>query len=95
MFVEDLSVVSIAAAKVSFETTEFRSKLGRYHRHVDETFWGWNDIWLDPRFRSWNIESYLETIRCPVLCIQGEEDEYGTPAQVESDSCAGSQRPRF
>ena len=84
VFVEDLSVTSIAAAKVAFETTEFRDKLGRYHAHVDETFWGWNDIWLDPRFRSWNVESYLESIRCPVLCVQGEQDEYGTPAQVEA-----------
>ena len=47
VFVEDLSVTSIAAAKVAFETTEFRDKLGRYHAHVDETFWGWNDIWLE------------------------------------------------
>ena len=84
VFVEDLSVASIAAAKVAFETTDFRTKLGRYHAHVDETFLGWNDIWLDPQFRSWNIESYLDTIRCPVLCIQGEQDEYGTPAQVEA-----------
>lgn len=84
VFVEDLSVASIAAAKIAYETTDLRVKLGRYHVHVDETFWGWNDIWLDPRFRAWNIESYLDSIRCPVLCIQGEEDEYGTPAQVEA-----------
>jgi len=84
VFVEDLSVASIAAAKVSFERTDFRTKLCRYHAHVDETFWGWNDIWLDPRFRSWNIESLLDRIRCPILCIQGEEDEYGTPKQVEA-----------
>lgn len=84
VFVEDLSVASIAAAKVAYETTDFRDKLARYHAHVDATFWGWNDIWLDPHFRSWNIEEYLETIRCPTLCIQGEQDEYGTPAQVEA-----------
>jgi len=84
VFVEDRSVASIAAAKVSFETTDFRAKLARYHAHVDKTFWGWNDIWLDPNFRSWNIESYLGSIRCPILCIQGEKDEYGTPAQVEA-----------
>jgi pimeloyl-ACP methyl ester carboxylesterase len=84
VFVEDLSVSSIAAAKVSYETTNLRAKLGIYHPHVDETFWGWNDIWLDPRFRSWNIESYLESIRCLVLCLQGEEDEYGTAAQVKA-----------
>src|SRR5215469_14520030 len=50
----------------------------------DATFWGWNRIWLDPRFRDWNIESYLPSIRCPILCIQGEEDEYGTRAQLEA-----------
>ncbi len=84
VFVEDLSVASITAAKINFQTTDFRDKLSRYHAHVDETFWGWNDIWLDPDFRSWNIESYLDTIRCPVLCIQGEQDEYGTHAQLEA-----------
>jgi len=84
IFVEDLSVASIASAKVSFETTDFREKLARYHAHGDETFWGWNDIWLDPAFRSWNIEAYLDRVRCPALCIQGEQDEYGTAAQVET-----------
>ncbi len=84
VFVEDHGLASIAAAKVAFETTDFRDKLARYHAHVDEVFRGWNDIWLDPRFRAWNIESYLTSIRCPVVCIQGEEDEYGTPAQVEA-----------
>jgi pimeloyl-ACP methyl ester carboxylesterase len=84
VFVEELSVASIAEARVNFETTDFREKLAKYHAHVDETFWGWNDIWLDPAFPSWNIESCLDAIRCPVLCIQGEQDEYGTPTQVEA-----------
>jgi pimeloyl-ACP methyl ester carboxylesterase len=84
VFVEDLSVTSIAAAKGAYRTTDFRNKLGIYHSEVDSTFWGWNEIWLDPRFRSWNIESYLESIRCPILCIQGEQDEYGTRAQLEA-----------
>ena len=47
-------------------------------------FWGWNNIWLDPRFRDWNIESYLDSIRCPVLVLQGAQDEYGTTKQVEA-----------
>ena len=84
VFVEDLSVASIAEAKGRYESADLRRRLGLYHEHVDSTFWGWNDIWLDPRFRSWNIESYLESIRCPILCIQGEEDEYGTRAQLEA-----------
>jgi len=84
VFVEDLSVASIAQAKVAYLTTDLPRKLGRYHQHVDATFWGWNDIWLDPKFRSWNIEEYLPAISCPVLCIQGEDDEYGTIAQVRA-----------
>jgi len=84
VFVEDLTVRSIEQAKKVFETGDWRIKLGRYHHDPDATFWGWNDVWLDPRFRSWNIESYLESIRCPVLVIQGQDDEYATAAQVES-----------
>ena len=84
VFVEEFGLASIRAAKVAFETTDFRAKLGRYHAHVDETFWAWNDIWLDPEFPAWNIESYLDSICCPVLCIQGEDDEYGTRAQVDT-----------
>ncbi len=82
VFVEDLSVKSIAEAKAAYLTTDLPRKLGRYHQHVDATFWGWNDIWLDPLFRTWNIESSLDAIRCPVLVIQGEDDEYGTIRQV-------------
>ncbi len=84
VFVEDLSVASITEAKMNYQTTNLPQKLARYHAHVDETFWGWNDIWLDPQFRSWNIEEYLDKIRCPVLCIQGEQDQYGTLAQVQA-----------
>ncbi len=84
VFVEELALKSIAAAKIAYETADLSRKLGRYHQHVDATFWGWNDIWLDPHFRAWNIESNLDSIRCPVLMIQGEDDEYGTVAQIEA-----------
>jgi pimeloyl-ACP methyl ester carboxylesterase len=84
VFVEELSVRSIAKIRATYQTTDLAKKLARHHDHVDETFWGWNDIWLDPRFRSWNIEECLGDIACPVLVIQGEDDEYGTLAQVEA-----------
>jgi pimeloyl-ACP methyl ester carboxylesterase len=84
VFVEDLSIASIAEAKVAFETTNLPQKLARHHRDAARTFWGWNDIWLDPAFRSWNIEEYLPRISCPVLVIQGLQDQYGTMAQVEA-----------
>jgi pimeloyl-ACP methyl ester carboxylesterase len=84
VFVEDLSVTSIAEAKVVFETTNLPEKLGRHHRDAARTFWGWNDIWLDPEFRKWNIEEYLPRITCPALVIQGVDDQYGTMAQIEA-----------
>jgi pimeloyl-ACP methyl ester carboxylesterase len=82
VFVEDLSVASIAQAKVQFETTNLPEKLARHHRDAAKTFWGWNKIWLHPEFRTWNIEEYLPRIACPVLVIQGVDDQYGTMAQV-------------
>lgn len=84
VFVEELSIRSIAAAKVTFETTNLPMLLARHHRDAARTFWGWNDIWLHPDFRSWNIEEYLPRITCPILAIQGLEDQYGTMAQVEA-----------
>jgi pimeloyl-ACP methyl ester carboxylesterase len=69
---------------VSFESTNLPELLGRYHRDPARTFWGWNNIWLHPEFRSWNIEEYLPRITCPVLVIQGLDDQYGTMAQVEA-----------
>jgi pimeloyl-ACP methyl ester carboxylesterase len=84
VFVEDLSVKSIAEAKTAFETTDLPQKLGRYHADAAKTFWGWNDIWLHPDFRAWNIEDCLPRIRCPMLAIQGFDDEYGTMAQLEA-----------
>jgi pimeloyl-ACP methyl ester carboxylesterase len=82
VFVEDLTVESIAKIGNVYRATDLPSKLARHHDHADEMFWGWNEIWLDPKFRDWNIEEQLDAIRCPVLLIQGKEDEYGTPAQV-------------
>ena len=84
VFVEDISIASIAQAKVTFQTTDLAQKLGRYHRDPATTFRGWNDIWLHPDFRAWNIEAYLPKVSCPVLALQGADDEYGTPAQVEA-----------
>jgi pimeloyl-ACP methyl ester carboxylesterase len=82
VLVEDISVASIAAAKSAYETTDLRARLARYHADVDSAFWGWNRIWLAPEFREWNIEEYLPRIACPVLAIQGADDEYGTLEQL-------------
>ena len=92
VFVEDHTIAGIEAARTAFLETDLPQKLARYHRDVERTFWGWNDIWLDERFRNWNIERYLSGVRVPVLVIQGQDDEYGTAAQYETiaHSIAGS-----
>jgi len=83
-FVEDISIASIQAARTTALNTDLLHKLARYHRDAAKTFWGWNDIWLHPDFRAWNIEEYLPAIRCPILAIQGEDDEYGSMAQIDA-----------
>ena len=84
VFNEELCVRSIEQAKVAYGTTRLREKLAKYHANVDNTFWGWNDIWLHPDFWHWNLEEYLPTINVPLLVIQGADDQYGTVAQVEA-----------
>ena len=83
VIVEDISVASIAEIKTAYETTELRTKLARWHKHVDNAFYGWNGAWLDPRFRAWDISDALAYIRVPVAVIQGAADQYGTARQVE------------
>lgn len=86
VFCEDVSVRSIAAAAERYDRDrDLRRALERHHGvNVDVAFWGWNRAWLDPGFRAWNLEEYLSGIRVPVLLVQGEDDEYGTPAQLDA-----------
>src|SRR6266403_566903 len=81
--VEDISVASIAEIKRAYETTGLKKKLARWHRDVDNAFYGWNRAWLDPKFRGWDISEYLAYIRVPVAILQGADDQYGTIRQIE------------
>jgi pimeloyl-ACP methyl ester carboxylesterase len=81
--VEDVSVKSIAEIKTAYETTNLKEKLARWHKDVDNAFYGWNGAWLDPDFRDWDISEYLAYIRVPVAILQGEDDQYGTMRQIE------------
>jgi pimeloyl-ACP methyl ester carboxylesterase len=84
VFVEDMSIASIDEVRRQYETTDLREKLARRHADPDAAFRGWNDIWLAPAFRSWNIEACLPGVRCPLLLIQGRDDEYGSAAQLDA-----------
>jgi pimeloyl-ACP methyl ester carboxylesterase len=81
--VEDVSVTSIAEIRNAYETSDLKAKLARWHRDVDNAFYGWNGAWLDLKFRDWDISEYLGYIRVPVAIVQGADDQYGTLRQIE------------
>jgi len=84
VFIEPICLTSIDKAAQTFETTDLAQRLGRYHRDARKTFYGWADVWLDPQFKGWDIRGdYLPNVRCPVLALQGTDDEYGTMAQLD------------
>ncbi len=88
LFVEAISLQGVAIAAAAFRSTDLPEKLARHHRDVKKTFWGWHDIWAHADFRDWSIESYVPSVRCPILAIQGEQDEYGSAMQVEAIATA-------
>ena len=81
--VEDISIRSITHARDAYDGGDLRKRLARYHQDVDGAFWQWNDIWLDPAFRNFDIRDDCRRIRAPVLAIQGADDPYGTLAQID------------
>ena len=84
IFVEEQTITGIRKAVEAFATTPLKEKLARYHKENTETiFYRWADRWLSPEFLKWNIERYLPKIICPILVLQGSDDEYGTTAQIQ------------
>ena len=83
VFVEPVCVESIAKIRRTYLDTDLKQRLTKYHARVDDAFLGWADIWLDPEFLSWSIEDLLSQVATPLLLIQGEDDEYGTLAQLD------------
>src|SRR5262245_2855184 len=82
-FTEDSGLAAIAEAKKAYARDDLRARLSRWHANVDNAFMGWNDAWLDPEFRKWDITEFLAYVRVPVLIVQGEDDQYGTVKQIE------------
>lgn len=82
IMVEDVTIAGIRRGRDAYRTTDLRERLGRHHDDPDGVFLGWNDVWLSPAFRSWSIERDLAAIDCPILAIQGVDDEYGTLEQI-------------
>lgn len=81
LFVENVTVSGIRETDQRFD--QLVKRLGRYHDDAKALFLAWRNIWLSSEFYSWNIEKDVAQVKCPVLAIQGREDQYGTLAQVE------------
>jgi pimeloyl-ACP methyl ester carboxylesterase len=85
VFVEDVTVASIARLAEACRTTDLPARFARHHgANTAALLDAWTGIWLAPEFRAWNIEEHLPRIEVPVLVVQGEADEYGTARQVEA-----------
>jgi pimeloyl-ACP methyl ester carboxylesterase/ribosomal protein S18 acetylase RimI-like enzyme len=84
VFVEEICLEEIRNARDAYTSGELRERLVRHHRDPDAAFFGWNDVWLDPAFPTWDITDELPHITCPLLLIQGERDQYGTMAQLDA-----------
>ncbi|MGD9166900.1 MAG: alpha/beta hydrolase [Syntrophobacterales bacterium] len=96
VFVEEITLEGIKDALEVYRSTDLKEKLARYHGdNTERIFRAWHETWLQPEFKSWNIEDCLPKIKCPVLVIQGEDDQYGTIAQVEAiaHQVAGPAKP--
>ena len=81
-FTEPMGLKEIAMAKEVYETQDLKAKMAKYHKDP-ENFRGWNDSWLHPEFEAWNIEPVLDEMPVPIMAIQGEDDQYGTRAQID------------
>lgn len=92
--VEDVSIASITQARQAYVGGDLRQRLARYHRDVDCAFWQWNDIWLDPSFRNFDIRADCRLVTAPVLAIQGVDDPYGTLAQIDGIALPAQQISR-
>lgn len=91
ILVEGVSLRSIEKARIAFQQGDLRERLARHHNDTDSAFLGWNNAWLSPDFAGWNLSSELTRISCPLLAIQGVDDEYGTLEQIRGIACAAPQ----
>lgn len=85
VMVEDITLQGIYEAIEVYESTDLHTKLKKYHGEKTKSlFDAWSKTWTKPFFKNWNIEHFVQTMYCPSLIVQGEQDEYGSLKQVQS-----------
>jgi pimeloyl-ACP methyl ester carboxylesterase len=83
-FIEDLTLNGIRMAERQFAEPGQLERLGKYHG--DKAHWvlrAWVDTWLSPEFAEWNLDASLQRLRCPLLVLHGDRDQYGSPHQAK------------
>jgi len=83
-FVEHRTRDGIRAAEQEFAREGQLERLQKYHG--DKAFWvlrAWVDTWLSNDFSDWNLDAELALVKCPILSLHGEQDEYGSTLHPE------------
>ncbi|MGI9018233.1 MAG: alpha/beta fold hydrolase [Euzebya sp.] len=83
VIVEEVALEGIRQTGVEFGTSALPERLGRYHTDAHATFRGWHDIWLSEEFTDWDLRPLLAGVTCPVLAVQGQQDQYATMRQLD------------
>lgn len=84
VMVEDISLTRIAHLQQTYPSGGLRDKLAAFHDDPDSVFGGWSERWRSDEFRNWDITGLLPAITCPLLAVQGAQDQYGTLEQVHA-----------
>ncbi|NEX94247.1 alpha/beta hydrolase [Caulobacter sp. 17J65-9] len=83
-FVEDVTLDGVRAAKTAFAQPGQVERLERWHG--DKARWvldAWIETWLDEGRADWSLDEDLKGVRCPVLALHGDLDEFGSPAHPQ------------
>lgn len=92
-FISKQTLDGIRNAKQGFTDQNEFARLEKWH--AERARWvldAWTEKWLSVEFRNWSIESRLDQIRCPLLAIHGENDEY-CPIEFPRRITAGTSGP--
>jgi pimeloyl-ACP methyl ester carboxylesterase len=78
-FVEERTREGVRRGRQEFADPAKLLKLERFHG--PKAAWAvraWSEVWLSPQFADWSLERDLPKLRCPLLAIHGDRDEYGS-----------------
>lgn len=83
IYMEPMTLEGVKRAIYWYENGDLKQRLKHYHADPDSAFWGWGRVWSDEHYlKHWNIEKEVAHIRCPLLAIQGTDDEYASLKQI-------------